>query len=115
MIITDKTIYVALDDGREFRLSRKLRTDMAPHNFITYVMHHPRTYMSRHDIKEVTGSSDITELVRNCGFDGKLKEIFFPSTTEQKVYFQPTTTLTEEQVKLLAEHKRNKVEKGGRT
>lgn len=103
--ITDNIIYARLEDDREYRISRELRTDLRPNIFINHMSRHPRTFISRHEIKEITGSSNITELVRRCGFTKQLKKIFFPGTTEQNVYFQPTATLTEAQIKLLAEHK----------
>jgi hypothetical protein len=115
VIITDHIIYAMLDDGREYRISRQLRTDLSPHLFINHLLHHPRTFISRHDIKEAADSGDITELVRRCGFDRPLKKIFFPDTTEQAVYFQPAPTLDEAQVKLLAEHKWDKPRKGGKS
>lgn len=115
IVIMDNTIYVALEDEREYRISRQLRTDLPPLIFINHLLHHPRTSLSRHDVKEATGSSDITELVRRCGFSKQLKKIFFPDTTEQNVYFQPAPIINESQVKLLAEHKWDKVRKGGTT
>lgn len=43
-----------------------------------------------------------------------LKKIFFPNTTEQKVYFRPTTDLTESQRRVLDEFKWDKVRLSGK-
>ncbi len=113
IIIEDRIIYVKLSDGKRYRISRKLRTNLAPHSFIEHVITHQRTRISRQDIKIVVGSSDITELVRSCGFNKSLKAIFFPNTTEQEAYFLPQLKLTNEQIGVLKKHKWNKARKGG--
>jgi hypothetical protein len=109
-IANDRSIFAKLD-GKDYRISRSLRANMPPHSFINHVMSHPRTHIGRADIKIATGSSDITELVRACGFDRRLKMVFFPGTTEQSVYFNPSSILDTSQQKLLATHKWNKVGK----
>lgn len=103
--LEDRIIYVTLDDGRRFRISRRQRVDMRPHTFIKLVLSQPRTNIILSDIKKAVDSNDITELVNQCGFEKSLKEIFFPGTTEQIVYFEPNPTLTNKEVRLLAEHR----------
>lgn len=56
--------------GRELKT---LRTDGPQYNFMNYLLTHPKTVTTRADIHEnVEGCksiSDLTELVRHCGFN----------------------------------------------
>jgi hypothetical protein len=107
----DRIVYVQIDGGRQYRLSRKLRTDSTPHSFINYMLTHPITRTAKADIEIATGSDDITEQVRASGFDEFLKAIFFHTTTEKKVYFNPSPNLTAEQVRYIENYKWDKVGK----
>jgi hypothetical protein len=105
-LVDDRTIYAMLDDGRKFRLSRRLTIGAQPHSFIQHMRANPLTSLGRGDIEIATGSRDITDLVHRCGFDEKIKPIFFPNTNEQTVYFRPSVTnLTPEQVEALEKHR----------
>lgn len=69
-----------------------VRIDGTHYNFINYVRSRPRTQISRGEIRlNVDGCSkrnDLTELVRYCGFDKKLKKYFFPICTAKKIWFE---------------------------
>lgn len=110
-ISDERIVYVELDGSENHRVSRKLRTDSTTHNFINYMLSHPRTRISHADIKIATGSKDITELVRGCGFDRHLKEIFFPSTTEKTVLFDPSPVITPKQTEYIKKYNWDKVGK----
>jgi hypothetical protein len=108
----DRFILAIFDDGREGRISRKLSIDARPHKFIKYLLKNSRTSFGKGDIEIATGSRDITELINQCGFDKNIKPIFFPNTNELTVYFDPSAqNLSEAQVKLLLDHKWEKVGK----
>lgn len=114
IIIQSRIIYAKVDSGETIRISRKQRADGKPSKFIEYMLSHPRTHISKHDIKYNVGSSDITELVRGCGFTKELKEIFFPGTTEQSACFFSDPTIDSKQMQALKSHDWEKVGKGGK-
>lgn len=105
--IDGNTVHIRLDSGRRYRL-KKFRTDSAPLNFINYVLVRPNTDIRRTVIQTaVEGCArkdNMTELVRQCGFTGKLlplKEVFFSGTNEERVRVAGKALLTNNQIDLI--------------
>jgi hypothetical protein len=52
-------------------------------------------------VKSCSARDDLTELVRDCGFDKALKDAFFPTVKKDKVHFRPVTELNTKQFNAL--------------
>lgn len=105
--IDGNTVHIRLDSGKRYKL-KKFRTDSAPLNFINYALGRPNSDIRRAVIQTaVEGCAqkdDMTELVRQCGFTGKLlplKEAFFNGTTKERVRVVGKALLTNDQVDLI--------------
>ncbi|MDB5162583.1 MAG: hypothetical protein JWN28_190 [Candidatus Saccharibacteria bacterium] len=82
-------IYVGVKNETEQQINR-LRTDLPPYVFIHFLINHNGTEITRNTIKSLDGLgsiSDLSELIRSCGFDKTLKDIFFPISSKDKVKF----------------------------
>lgn len=97
-------IILTLDDSRK-SVIKKLRTDQAPIHFIKYLLLNPNQLITKTviqtSVEMCSQKDDLTELVRQCGFDKSLKSYFFSGTTRQKVYFNPESVLSEQIVSQL--------------
>lgn len=105
VILDDKGfVRVKLDNDTEYQI-KKLRYEGAPYNFLRYVLDNPNKSMDIteiHDrVRDCRSKQDMTELVRQCGFNETLKESFFVGTTRQKVRLTQNVTLNSEQLDLL--------------
>lgn len=92
-------IILTLEDGRK-SVIKKLRTDQAPLFFIRYLLLNPNQFINKTviqtSVEMCAQKDDMTELVRQCGFDKNLKPCFFSGTTKHKVYFTPESDLSEQ-------------------
>lgn len=90
LILSDNSIVAMFPSGESVHI-KKLRTDQGTYNFMQYLFTHQNKDIPLSVIQtEVEGCKsriDLTELVRNCGFDKTLKSYFFPGTTKRKVHF----------------------------
>lgn len=97
--MTGNDIYLSLQDGRR-ALIKRLRTDQAPVYFMRYLMVHPNTTINKAVIQtevEMCGQKqDMTELVRQCGFDKTLKPYFFSGTSKNQVHFSPDAEISDQ-------------------
>jgi hypothetical protein len=85
---------------------KSLRTDGPQFHFMNYVLAHPTVDIGRALIQELEGCAtkrDLTELVRNSGFDRELKQIFFPKCTQKTIRFTPTKEVSVLQAEQLAQ------------
>jgi hypothetical protein len=92
-------IYLQFSDGTK-ALVKRLRTDQAPAFFMKYMLVHPNTTINKTviqtDVEMCSQKQDMTELVRQCGFDRDLKPYFFSGTTRNKVHFTPKSEVSEQ-------------------
>jgi hypothetical protein len=90
-------IYLRFSDGTK-ALVKRLRTDQAPAYFMRYMLVHPNTVIKKAviqtDVEMCAQKNDMTELVRQCGFDKNLKPYFFSGTTKDKVHFTPDSEIS---------------------
>ena len=79
---------------------KKLRNDHAPSNFMRYMLQNPDTYIDTAQIQDEVSmcstKKDMTELVRQCGFNKTIKRYIFNGTTKDKVRLVSTATLPSE-------------------
>lgn len=84
----DGLVRVVMDDDIKY-IVKKLRYEGAPYNFLRYILDNPNRNIDLtevHDkVKGCKAKSDMTELVRQCGFSETLKVDFFTGTTKLKV------------------------------
>jgi hypothetical protein len=87
---------------------KKLRTDGTLYNFMNYLLSHANTSVTLPEVNEYVDGcakkNDLTELVRNCGFDKTLKNYFFPVCTDKRVIFTPAITLADEDMSALMKY-----------
>lgn len=84
---------------------KTFRADSPQYEFFNYLIVHPNTNIGRGDITTNIPSCreviDLTELVRQCGFDKDLKRIFFLELSKAKVNLKQNSILSEDQYDLL--------------
>ncbi len=83
-----------------YALRQPFRTDSGLYNFMNHLLMNANEKLGRGIVNTLDGCKtfqDMTEIVRKCGFDPLLKDIFFPGTTKQVVFFSPKQLLTTEQ------------------
>ncbi len=84
-----RKLIAQLDNGEEFILSGSLRTDLAPQSLMKYLIDNPGKSFDIDFIrKSVEGCEyirSLSETLRQCGFDAKLKEHFFDECAHKKV------------------------------
>lgn len=105
-----KNHYVSLEVDRKYTYTIKsLRYDSPQYNFIKYILNNTNRYIDisiiHDEVSMCKAKHDMTELVRECGFNRNSKKIFFPNTTSTKVYFNKTSTLTDKQIRELLNRK----------
>jgi hypothetical protein len=84
---------------------KKLRVDNGLFNFMTYLFRNSNRKIGRGEINIIDGCkayTDMTEIVRKCGFDSVLKEIFFQGTTSQTVLFMPKQLVNDSQYSIIS-------------
>jgi hypothetical protein len=79
---------------REIKLNNmilaRLKFDSKSVNFFEYVYAHPNKPLSTKDIEEDTAfslSANIHDILRDLGFKGNIRKVFFPIATKTKVMF----------------------------
>jgi hypothetical protein len=91
-----RIVCIKLDNGEKYQLAR-LQIGAAPCNLIQYLMANQNTDLDLDDIKEnVSGfkaAHNLTEYIRACGFDRKLKKAFFPLMKGGKINFKADAIL----------------------
>lgn len=91
ILTLDGTNIVAIFPDGKKRIIKKLRTDLGTFNFMRYIFIHQNKDIPisviQTEVKGCKSREDLTELVRNCGFDKVLKSYFFEGTTKRKVRF----------------------------
>jgi hypothetical protein len=102
-------IEIKLDDDTKYRV-KKVRLEAAPYNFLRYLLDKPNTTIEIteiHDmIKGCKSKKDMTEVVRQCGFDETLKAGFFNGTTKDKVRLTQDIILSSPQLASLKNNDR---------
>lgn len=92
-------IVLTLDDNRNLVI-KKLRTDQAPLFFIRYLLLNPNQLITRTviqtSVEMCAQKDDMTELVRQCGFNKSLKKYFFNGTSKTKVMLTTETKIPNE-------------------
>lgn len=83
-----------IEHTREVKLNKitlaTLKFDSKAVNFIEFVCSHPNTLIPVGDIEDSTAlslSANIHDILRDLGFKGDLRKIFFPVATKAKVMF----------------------------
>lgn len=105
VLFSDNEVSLSLSDGTQIVLSSNLRTDMPPYNFMQYINAHPKEYLTKAEVfKHLNTSKNIdevnlTEIIRQCGFNAYLKQKFFPKTTGKKVFFQHKAEIEKHRIK----------------
>jgi hypothetical protein len=76
---------------------KKLRSYGPQANFLDYLIAHPNQtlglFIIQTEVKGCKDKNDLTELVRNCGFNKTLKHLFFPKSSQKRLVFQPTALI----------------------
>ncbi len=97
-------IVIVLDSGEKIPL-KTYRSGGALHEFMKHVINRPDKEIPRAVIQtEVEGcvtKQDMTELVRDCGFNRMLKIKFFPGTTANKVHFKSEALFSDTELQAL--------------
>jgi hypothetical protein len=102
-------VRVIVSGDREYTVA-KLHVGRAPYDFMHYLFLLDNsdidvTIDDIHDdekgVKSCSARDDLTELVRDCGFDKALKDAFFPTVKKDKVHFRPVTELNTKQFNAL--------------
>jgi hypothetical protein len=79
---------------------KKLRNDQAPVYFMRYMLQNPDRFIDTAQIQDEVNmcsqKKDMTELVRQCGFNKAIKRYFFNGTTKDKVRLITTVKLPSE-------------------
>lgn len=79
------------------KLLRRPRPDSPNENLISYLIAHPNKVIKIKEIEKDTGieniSLNIHQKIRDLGFTGNLKKIFFPQVDQQTIKF--TNPITE--------------------
>jgi len=94
VLFSDNVVELHLSDNTQIVLSKELRTDMPPYNFMSLVNNRPKEYLTKAEvfkhlnIDKNIDEVNLTEIIRQCGFNAYLKQKFFPKTTGKKVFFQ---------------------------
>lgn len=100
----DGLVQIMLDDGINYPV-KKLRYDGAPYNFLRHILDNPGRSIDIteiHDkVKGCKAKKDMTEVVRQCGFDETLKVGFFTGTAKEKVRLKQHIILSAAQLDLL--------------
>lgn len=100
--MVDRTPVIWVAGGEKIRIRKPLRRDGAPFNFLKYILLHPETLIARGIVQtEVEGcrtKNDLTELVRQCGFDTELKKAFFPACETKAVKITPSIVVSKDEV-----------------
>lgn len=103
MLENNDVMLVASNDQR-VRI-KSLRYQMAPHIFISYVLNTALSGEIRLvDVQEVEGLHDVVdlqEMMRNCGFDKKLKNLFTSTCTKQRLRITNPIEMTRKETKRL--------------
>lgn len=85
---------------------KTLRTDSPQFNFMNYILAHPATNISKGDVTAKVGGcsdkKDLTELVRNCGFNAELKVLFFPECSQHRIVFNPSVQIAQPEAEKIA-------------
>jgi len=96
-------VVISTRGGWPTPIGPNLQYGRAPYNFMQYLFAHKYQTINIHDIQEeVDGcqsKTDLTELVRNCHFDKRLKKIFFERLTKKSVRFKPLMELRGEELR----------------
>lgn len=99
--IDKNTTFVMLSNGEKIQL-KKFRTGSGPLDFMKYLLTNSGSTVTltalRADVATCRSRSDLTELVRECGFVKSLKQIFFPEMSGAKVRFEQSVPVTSAQV-----------------
>lgn len=97
-------IEIKLDDDTKYHV-KKVRYEAAPYNFLRYLLDSPNRVVDiteiRDSVKGCKAKQDMTELVRQCGFNEVLKAGFFNGTTKERVRLTQSVTLSSSQLDLL--------------
>lgn len=101
-------VCIVLNDGKEYQIA-PLQRDAAPYNFIQYLLANQSTDIDLDDVKEdVPGCrsvTNLTEMVRACGFDKSLKKAFFTKMNSSRINFNANAILNEGQLTALKNRK----------
>lgn len=105
VIVKDhRFVCVVLHDSEEYRIA-PLQRGAAPYNFMQYLLANQSTDIDLDDVKEnVEGCrsvTNLTEIVRACGFDKSLKKAFFTKMSGGRINFNATVILNEGQMTAL--------------
>lgn len=110
--IEGRHIYIGLYGEEPVQLP-SLRTDSGKYTFMHYLQDHPQREIHIKAVRNLYNCEEydnLTELVRRCGFNSQLKDIFFENLTKSTVKFVPTRPLTpreaSEFMKLIADRQR---------
>lgn len=74
---------------------KRIRTDLLPHRLLTYLFEHENIRNSKANIlhaisQDLPHEPNLTELIRQLGFDRTLKSYFFPELSSERVVFKKT-------------------------
>lgn len=106
LTMPDKFIFVELDSNKLIKINKhELRTDLAPYSLMKRLLEHPTIPVSLEAAKKLDGCEDVhnlSEIIRQCGFNEAKKKMFFETSTSQKVKLKKDVYLSPDDIALLA-------------
>ncbi len=100
----DKKVTIWID-GMGSILIKRISRDGAPANFLRYLESHQNEmlglYKIQTDVKKCSKKNNLTELARQCGFNAKLKELFFTRCEAKRIVYSQTTDMPRDYAEFL--------------
>jgi len=102
VIQDDPFVRIIITPGGEYKIA-KLQVGRAPYDFMHYLALPENRHINvtidevQKGVQSCAGRADLTELVRDCGFNKVLKKAFFSSINSTGIFFEPITEINLEQ------------------
>jgi hypothetical protein len=101
----ERSVIIRLDNEDEYLLKESLRTDQAPHELLSYLLEHPGKDIdldfAQRRFSSITSTSNLSEIIRQCGFRREFKPLFFDKSRKHNVQLKSNPVVTTSDLKTL--------------
>lgn len=108
LTMPDKHIFAEVGDGTKYSITKQtkgLRTDLAPYSLMKHLIRHPsETVTLKFAVERLDGCErvdNLSEIVRQCGFNEAKKNMFFDISTATSVKLKEDIRLSPEEMAVL--------------
>lgn len=95
------SVFIEVEGGYRHLVSESLRTDMGPYSLLRYLINNPGEVVTRDfAARRIQNCSvqNLSDVVRQAGFDRNLKNLFFEVSAKDKVQLKKEVYLTDEEI-----------------